>query len=110
MFIFNNEGKLLYKNEKKINDNKIIYSYSLTLIHTTNNACYYIIGYFDENSYLNLYLYRYDNKKNKIALISEYKKNSYLNQIAESYRDDFLDYTPKLLSCENMYRINLIQL
>ena len=74
LFIFNNEGKLLYNSTEKINNNQIIYSYSLTLIHTTNNACYYIIGYFDENSYLNLYLYRYDNKKNKISLLSEYKK------------------------------------
>ena len=108
LFIFNNEGKLLYKNETKINGNQIIYSYSLTFIYTTNDACYYIIGYFDENSYLNLYLNRYDNKKNKISLISEYKKNGYLYQIAESSRNDFLDYTPKLLSCENMYRIYLI--
>ena len=98
LFIFNNEGKLLYNNETKINGNQMIYSYSLTLIHTTNVTCFYIIGYFDEDSYLNLYLYRYDNKKNKIALLSKYKKNSYLYQITESYR-----YTPKLLSCENMY-------
>jgi len=90
LFIFNNEGKLLYNSEEKINNNQIIYSYSLTIIHTTINACYYIIGYFDEDSYLNLYLYRYDNIKNKIALLSEYKKNSYLYQINESYRDDFL--------------------
>ena len=74
IFIFNYEGKLLYKGEEKINDNQIIYSYSLTFIYTTKDACYYIIGYFDENFYLNLYLYRYDNKKNKIALLSKYKK------------------------------------
>ena len=103
LFIFNNGGKLLYNSEEKINDNQIICSYSLTLIYTTNDACYYIIGYFDENSYLNLYLYRYDNKKNKIALLSEYRDNYYLNKIPESYRDDFLDYTSKLLSCEYMY-------
>ena len=65
LFIFNNEGKLLYNSEEKINSNQIIYSYSLSIIYTTNDACYYIIGYFDENSYLNLYLYRYDNKKKK---------------------------------------------
>ena len=72
--IFNNEGKLLYNSTEKINNNQMIYSYSLTLIYTSNDACYYIIGYFNENSYLNLYLYRYDNKKNKISLLSEYKK------------------------------------
>ena len=98
------------KVKKKINNNQTIYSYSLTIIHTTNDSCYYIIGYFDKNSYLNLYLYRYDNKKNKIALLSENKKNDYLYRIDESYRDDFLTYTPKLLSCENMNHIYLIQL
>ena len=70
LFIFNNEGKLLYKNETKINGNQIIDSYSLTFIYTTNDTCYYLIGYFDEESYLNLYLYRYDNIKNKMALLS----------------------------------------
>jgi len=69
LFIFNNEGKFLYKNETKINGNHLIYSYLLTLIYTKNDTCYYIIGYFDENFYINLYLYRYDNKTNKTALI-----------------------------------------
>ena len=65
IFIFNNEGKLLYKSEEKINGNQIIYSYSLTFLHTTNDTCIYVIGYFGENSYLNLYLYKYDNEKKK---------------------------------------------
>ena len=39
MFIFNNEGKLLYKSEQKINDDQIIFSYSLTFINITNNIC-----------------------------------------------------------------------
>ena len=82
MFIFNNEGKLLYKNEKKINDNKIIYSYSLTLIYTSNDACYFLIGYFDENSYLNLYLYKYDNEKNNITLLNKYKTKGFLYKIS----------------------------
>ena len=33
IFIFNNEGKLLYKGEEKMTNNQIIYSYSLTFIH-----------------------------------------------------------------------------
>ena len=49
MSIFNNKGNLLYKSEEKINDNQIIYSYSLTLLNVTNNICDYILGYFDEN-------------------------------------------------------------
>ena len=57
MFIFNNEGYLLYKSEEKINGNQTIYSYSLTFINVTNNTCDYIVGYFGEDSYLNLFLY-----------------------------------------------------
>ena len=71
MFIFNNEGQLLYKSEEKICDNQIIYSYSLTFIHVANNTCDYVVGYFDENSYININLYRYDNEKNNIKLISK---------------------------------------
>jgi hypothetical protein len=68
MFIFNNEGKLLYKNEEKINSNQIIYSYSLTLLNATKNNCDYILGYFDGDCNLNLNFYRYDNENNKITL------------------------------------------
>ena len=103
LFIFNDGGKLLYNSTEKIYGNHIIYSYSLTLIYTTNDSCFYLIGYFDEDSNINLYLYRYDNKTNKIKSISKYKKNSYLDQITQSNRYNFLDYTPKLLSCEMMY-------
>ena len=39
IFIFNNEGKLLYKSEEKINNNQIIISYSLTLLNVTSNNC-----------------------------------------------------------------------
>ena len=35
IFIFNNEGKLSYKSEEKINNNQIIYSYSLTFFNAT---------------------------------------------------------------------------
>ena len=98
LFIFNNEGKLLYKDKEKINVNQIIDSYSLTFIHSTNDACYYVIGYFDANSYLNLYVYGYDNKKNYTLLLSKYNTNQYNNQFT---------YKPKLLSCEySRYNIN----
>ena len=103
LFIFNNEGKFLYKSEEKINNNHIIYSYSLTFIHTTNDTCYYVIGYFEEEYYLNLNLYRYNNNKNKTSTLYEYRKLDYLNQILERYGFVFFDYTQKLLSCENMY-------
>ena len=49
MFIFNNEGILLYKSEERINGNQTIYTYSLTFVHSTNITCDYVTGYFDED-------------------------------------------------------------
>ena len=77
MLIFNNEGKLLYKSEEKINDKQIIYSYSLTFINVTNNYFDYILGYFDNECYLNLYLYRYDIENNNITELSKQRHNYY---------------------------------
>ena len=101
-FIFNNEGKLLYKSEEKINDRQKIYSYSLTFINVTNNYCDYILGYFDKECNLNLNLYRYDNDNNNITLLSNDKYDWYWhdsNRISYSY---FSNYH-KSLSCEYMY-------
>ena len=108
MFIFNNEGKLLYKSEEKINNNQIIYCYSLTFIHITNNTCDYVIGYFDENSYINLNIYRYDSEKNNIALLNNLKENNYTYKIYEYqyYSRIFkFSYKQKLLSCEYMLEL-----
>ena len=88
MFIFNNEGNLLYKSEEKINGNQTIYCYSLTFIHSTNNTCDYVIGYFDEDCFLNL--------------LYNYKQNSYLHQIYETGTIEFTS-KQKLISCEYMY-------
>ena len=108
-FIFNNEGKLLYKSEEKINDKQIIYSYSLTFINVTNNYCDYILGYFDKECYLNLYLYRYDIENNNITELSKQRHNYYYyDKMWRSYRN-YTNYH-KLLSCEYMHRIYVIQL
>ena len=105
MFIFNNEGKLLYKSEEKINDNQIIYSYSLTFIHVKNTTCDYAIGYFDESSYINIYLYRYDKEKNNIEFLSKYKTKIYRFFKSYTIKEQFIELTDKqkLLSCEYMY-------
>ena len=103
MFIFNNEGKLLYKSEEKINSNQIIYSYSLAFIHEANNNCDYVVGYFDKNCYINIFIYRYDNEKNNIKLLSQYKDKNY----SYTKNSDFevIEFTDnqKLLSCEYMF-------
>jgi len=113
MFIFNNKGNLLYRSEEKINDNQIIYSYSLTLLNVTNNICDYILGYFDENYKLNLYLYRYYNYNNSITLLSEYKEFIYycdpalINMGMCAIMNTVYLENSKLLSCEYMYNSNL---
>ena len=102
MLIFNNEGKLLYKSEEKINDKQIIYSYSLTFINVTNNYFDYILGYFDKECYLKLYLYRYDIENNNITELSK-KRNDYYyyDKMWSSY--SYYTNLHKLLSCEYMY-------
>ena len=84
MFIFNSEGKLLYKSKEKINNNHIINTYTLSFLNTTNSICDYILGYFDEGHFLNLYFYRYDKENNNFGNISYSKKSSYYY---DSYRD-----------------------
>ena len=99
LFIFNNEGKLLYKSEEKINNNQIIYSYSLTFMNITNNYFDYLLGYFDEENYLKLNLYRYDNQNNNITLLYNYRTNSYYQYQYDTYH---FKSENKLLSCEYM--------
>jgi len=104
IFIFNNEGNLLYNSEEKINDNQTIYSYSLTLIPDKKNYCKYVIGYFDEYSYLNLSLYRYDIEKNNTSLLDKFKTKGFIYEISYSSESTFFfSYEQKLLSCEYMY-------
>ena len=102
MLIFNNEGKLLYKSEDKINDKQMIYSYSLTFINITNNYCDYILGYFDKECYLNLYLYRYDIENNNITELSNTRNNWYWHDSNWNQYSYFTNYH-KSLSCEYMY-------
>ena len=101
-FIFNNEGKLLYKSEEKINDRQKIYSYSLTFINVTNNYCDYILGYFDKECNLNLNLYRYDIENNNITELSKKRDDYYYyDKMWRSY--SYYTNLHKLLSCEYMY-------
>jgi len=103
IFIFNSEGKFLYKSKEKINENQIIYSYSLTFINVTNNICDFLLGYFDDECYINLILYRYDNRNNNFTLLKKMRKNYYHYN---SYNDyDYFRSENKLLSCEYIYSI-----
>ena len=110
LFIFNNEGNLLYKSEEKLNGNQTIYSYSLTLI-PDKNYCKYVIGYFDEDSNLRLNLYSYDNEKNNTLLLYKYKDIGFLYQIPNRSQNEgkfLFNYEQKLLSCEYMFARRMV--
>jgi len=98
IYIFNNEGKFLYKSEDKINNNQIIQSYSLTSIGLYNDTYDYVIGFFNELIYLNLYLYSYNvtENNNTLLYISSYKYH-YFTETGEYRR---FTQRNKDLSCE----------
>ena len=97
VYIFNNEGKFLYKSEDKINNNQTFKYYALTSIGLYNDTYKYVIGYFDDNRYLNLFLYSYNITENNNTLLNITKDNKYY------YWPDYYSYTAnKILSCEYM--------
>ena len=100
IFIFNNEGKFLYKSEDKINNTQTIQSYSLTSIELNNDEYKYIIGFFDNLIYLNLLLYSYNIKENNNKLLD-------INRFEYHYIISNFEYrrftqSNKDLSCEYM--------
>ena len=103
IYIFNNEGKFLYKSEDKINNNQTIKNYALTSIGSDNDTYKYVIGYFDDNIYLNLLLYSYNitEKNNTLLNITKNYRYYYKQDI---YNAEFMNYTKKNkeLSCEYM--------
>ena len=100
MFIFNIEGKLLYKSKEKINETEIIYSYSLTFMNITDKYFDYLLAYFDVDCYIHLNLYRYYNESNNNTLIYESRRNYY-----HFYKNEYSYFRSesKLLSCEYIY-------
>ena len=99
IYIFNNEGKFLYKSDFKLNYNLIIHGYSLTSIGLDNDEYRYVIGYFRSYNYLSLILYSYNIKKNINTQLDSklYEKYyfSYQRQVKE-----FNQINNKELSCE----------
>ena len=102
MFIFNIEGKLLYKSKEKINETEIIDNYSLSFLNITDNYFDYLLAYFDVDCHIHLNLYRYDNENNNITLLYESRKNHY-----HFYKNEYYNFKSvnKLLSCEYIYII-----
>ena len=102
IYIFNNEGKFLYKSKDKINNNQTIKNYALTSIGLYNDIYKYAIGYFDDNGYLNLLLYNYNIKENNNILLNITKDYHYYTE--EGDNGEYRNYTKgnKELSCEYM--------
>jgi len=87
IYIFNNEGKFLYKSDFKLNYNIIIQGYSLTSIRLYNDELIYVIGYFRSYSYLSLILYSYNIKKNKNIQVDNYYMKNIIIQKCEQRRN-----------------------
>jgi len=98
IYIFNNEGKFLYRSEDKINNNQNNKNYALASIGLYNDTYKYIIGYFDDDKFLNLFLYIYNITENNNTLINIKKNDNYY------YWPDYkkFDRGSKILSCEYM--------
>jgi len=96
IYIFNNEGKFLYKSKDKINNNQTIKNYALASIGLYNDIYKYAIGYFDDNGYLNLLLYSYNITENNNTLLNITRENQYHTE------EGLKNYTNRELSCEYM--------
>jgi len=97
IYIFNNEGKFLYKSENKLNNNKGIDRCSLTSIGLFNDEYKYAIGYFKDSKYLYLFLYSYNIKTNENKELHSSIKTEYWSDSLESNK---FYQTFKDLSCE----------
>ena len=76
IYIFNNEGKFLYKSENKLNNNKGIDRCSLTSIGLFNDEYKYVIGYFEGSKNLCLILYSYNIKTNENNILHQVLKKN----------------------------------
>ena len=109
IYIFNNEGKFLYKSEDKINKNETIKNYALAPIGLYNDTFKYAIAFFEgeiyKNIYLNLYLYSYNITENNNTLLNITKDNRYyFTYTGYGTYSEYRYYTNqnKELSCEYM--------
>ena len=106
IYIFNNEGKFLYKSEDKINNIQTIQCYALASIGLYNDTYKYAIGFFDNKKCLNMLLYSYNITENNNTLLNiEINDKYYYSEILD-YRSYSLNIYSKELSCEYMSKYN----
>ena len=100
IYIFDNEGKFLYKSNDKINNNQTIDNYALTIIGLYSDSYNYTIAFFDKKNYLNIYLYSYNINKNNNTLINATK--DYYYYVGSNSDIELFTRNKKGLSCEYM--------
>jgi len=102
-YIFNNEGKFLYKSEDKINNNQTIKNYALASIGLANDTYKYAIGYIDDKYYLNLLLYSYNITENNNTLLNITKDYQYFYEDPDNDKNSgYKNFMNQALSCEYM--------
>ena len=106
IYIFNNEGKFLYNSKDKIYNTrtKAIQSYSITPLGLYNDTYKYVIGFFDDDKYLNMLLYSYNITENNNTLLNIEKNAKYYYYKTLDWRRYSAD--SKDLTCEYMLKYN----
>ena len=101
IYIFNDNGYFLYKSDYNISVNQNVEYYTLLSILKGNESFYYLIGYFDNNNYLNLLYYKYKISQNNTELIQTKIERKFINYKLEEY-----NFKSKGLSCQYMNLLN----
>ena len=92
IYFFSGTGVLL-KKSNKFYDQELDY-YTLIPCYVSNNIYYFVIGFFDSNTHLNLKYYKYNTNLNSFSYIDTKKEEQYKN----SY-----NFASNSLSCEYIY-------
>ena len=97
IYIFNDDGNFIYKSEYSISNGQNIEYYTLLSILKESESFYYLIGFFDNNNYLNLFYYKYEIYQNNTKLIQKIEERKFKNYYSNEYF-----FKNKALSCQYM--------
>ena len=102
IYIFNSEGKIIFKNNTKIVSDQSPKYYTLACKDIqTQEIIYYLIGYFDNLVQLNLLYYKYDSNLNKTILLSSKTYSQF--ELYKNSRNYYYPFQKRGLSCEYLY-------
>ena len=105
IYLFDDKGNSLYKSNNKIINNTQNIDYYLIVSATevkNDTHYYYVIGFIDNNNYLNLKLYNYNKEQKNNTLISENTFKNFKFSKKDNTTEDNLEFKIKSLSCEYM--------